>query len=164
MCQNTTMRVNGAWIKRYCVLCSRTYNTCCHNFPVGSRQAARVARICGTSLFLMSPGSDWAIIYTFPFVTTIPCSHNLSDRKTSNISHTKSPNWNVSRLSLAAVFAQSIEVRCSSRWWRCRWSSADRRCSNYIWVINNFAAHWSATYTRGLTVYTSTCNVSTQCL
>ena len=23
MCQNTTMRVNGAWIKRYCVLCSK---------------------------------------------------------------------------------------------------------------------------------------------
>ena len=22
--------------------------------------------------------------------------------------------------------------------WRCRWSSADRQCSNYIWVINNF--------------------------
>ena len=21
--------------------------------------------------------------------------------------------------------------------WRCSWSSADRRCSNYIWVINN---------------------------
>ena len=34
MCQNTTMRVNGAWIKRYCVLCSKTYNTLhsCHNF------------------------------------------------------------------------------------------------------------------------------------
>ena len=22
--------------------------------------------------------------------------------------------------------------------WRCSWSSADRRCSNYIWVINNY--------------------------
>ena len=35
MCQNTTMRVNGAWIKIYCVLCSKTYNTLhsCHNFP-----------------------------------------------------------------------------------------------------------------------------------
>ena len=27
MCQNTTMRVYGAWNKRYCVLCSKTYNT-----------------------------------------------------------------------------------------------------------------------------------------
>ena len=36
--------------------------------------------------------------------------------------------------------------------WRCSWSSADRRCSNYIWVINNLIAYWSATYIRGLTV------------
>ena len=28
-----------------------------------------------------------------------------------------------------------------SREWRCSWSSDDRRCSNYIWVINNFIAH-----------------------
>ena len=36
-----------------CVLCSKTYNTLhsCHNFPAGSRQAARGARICETSLF-----------------------------------------------------------------------------------------------------------------
>ena len=27
-----------------------------------------------------------------------------------------------------------------SREWRCSWSSAGRRCSNYIWVINNFIA------------------------
>ena len=25
--------------------------------------------------------------------------------------------------------------------WRCSWSSADRRCSNYIWVISNFIAY-----------------------
>ena len=28
-----------------------------------------------------------------------------------------------------------------SREWRCSWSSADRRCSNYIWVINNSIAY-----------------------
>ena len=38
---------------------------------------------------------------------------------------------------LAVVFAQSLEV---SREWRCSWSSADRRCPNYIWVFNNFIA------------------------
>ena len=27
MCKNTTMRVYGAWIKRYCVLCSKTYSS-----------------------------------------------------------------------------------------------------------------------------------------
>ena len=37
--------------------------------------------------------------------------------------------------------------------WRCSWSSADRRCSNYIWVINNFTANSGVTYIRGVTVY-----------
>ena len=36
--------------------------------------------------------------------------------------------------------------------WRCSWSSADRRCSNYIWVITNCIAYKGATYIRGLTV------------
>ena len=39
--------------------------------------------------------------------------------------------------------------------WRCSWSSAVRRCSNYIWVINNFIAYEGATYIRGLTVVCS---------
>ena len=30
--------------------------------------------------------------------------------------------------------------------WRYSWSSADRRCSNYIWVINNLIAYWGASY------------------
>ena len=39
------------------------------------------------------------------------------------------------------------------RWeWRCSWSSADRRCSNYIWVINNLFAYQSASYIRDSTV------------
>ena len=37
--------------------------------------------------------------------------------------------------------------------WRCSWSSADRRCSNYFWVINNLIAHKGATYIRDLTVF-----------
>ena len=39
--------------------------------------------------------------------------------------------------------------------WRCSWSSADRRCSNYIWVINNCIAYKGATYIRGFTVQTT---------
>ena len=35
-----------------------------------------------------------------------------------------------------------------SRKWRCSWSSADRRCSNYIWVIDNFIAYSDASYSR----------------
>ena len=32
--------------------------------------------------------------------------------------------------------------------WRCSWSSTDRQCSNYIWVINNFIAYKGATFIR----------------
>ena len=38
-----------------------------------------------------------------------------------------------------------------SREWRCSWSSADRRCSNYIWVIDNFII-LGAAYIRGFMV------------
>ena len=40
-----------------------------------------------------------------------------------------------------------------SREWRCSWGSADRRCSNYIWVIDNLIANLGASYIRELTVY-----------
>ena len=36
--------------------------------------------------------------------------------------------------------------------WRCSWNSAERRCSNYIWVINNFIPYQGASYIRDLTV------------
>ena len=36
--------------------------------------------------------------------------------------------------------------------WRCSWSSADRRCSNYIWLINNLIVYKGAAYIRDLTV------------
>ena len=42
--------------------------------------------------------------------------------------------------------------RVLSREWRCSWSSADRRCSNYIWVIDNFMTYQGASYIRGLRV------------
>ena len=52
MCRNTTMQVNEAWIKKCCMLCSKTYNTLhsCHNFPADLRQATRGTRICEMSL------------------------------------------------------------------------------------------------------------------
>ena len=36
--------------------------------------------------------------------------------------------------------------------WVCSLSSADRRCANHIWVINNLIAHWNASYIKDLTV------------
>ena len=35
----------------------------------------------------------------------------------------------------------------------CCWSSADKRYSNYIWMINNFIAYKGAAYIRCLTIY-----------
>ena len=54
------------------------------------------------------------------------------------------------------MFLVSIDSsQVLSREWRCSWRSADRRCSNYIWVINNFIANECATYIRGLVVGTT---------
>ena len=61
-------------------------------------------------------------------------------RKISNISSIKSRNLNVSRLVLQLSFA-IYRSQVLSRERRCRWSSADRRCSNYIRVINNFVTY-----------------------
>ena len=36
--------------------------------------------------------------------------------------------------------------------WRCSWSSADRQCSNYIWVINNFIANQGVSHIWVFTV------------
>ena len=54
-----------------------------------------------------------------------------------------------------AVFAKSLEARYEvlSWQWRCSWSSTDRRCSNNIWLIDNFIAYQGSTYIRGLTVF-----------
>ena len=56
--------------------------------------------------------------------------------------------------------SSSCSCLCPIHWsrmlsweWRCSWSSADRRCSNYIWVINNLIAYKGATYIRGFTVW-----------
>ena len=59
------------------------------------------------------------------------------------------------------LLVSSCSGLCPIQWsqmlsweWRCSWSSTDRRCSNYIWVINNFIAYKGATYIRGFTVVT----------
>ena len=42
---------------------------------------------------------------------------------------------------LAVGLYPSHWSRVLSREWRYSWSNADRRCSNYIWLINNFIAY-----------------------
>ena len=58
------------------------------------------------------------------------------------------------------ILVSSCRCVCPIHWsqvlirdWRCSWSSANRRCSKYIWVIANFISYWGASYIRGLTVF-----------
>ena len=73
-------------------------------------------------------------------------------RKTSSISRTKSQNLIVSNLVVLLSLLNPLKPGVKSREWRCSWSSADRRCSNYIWVVDNFIAYQGVTYIRGFTV------------
>ena len=57
------------------------------------------------------------------------------------------------------ILVSSCRCLCSIHWhqvlrrkWRCSWSSAGRRCSNYIWVINNLIAYKGAAYIRSVIV------------
>ena len=40
-----------------------------------------------------------------------------------------------------------------SREWKCSWSSAERRCSNYIWVVDNSIAYKGSSYMRDFMVF-----------
>ena len=57
------------------------------------------------------------------------------------------------------IFVSSCSCLCPIPWsqvlsreWRWSWGSADRRCSNYIWVTDNFIAFSCASYIWGLSV------------
>ena len=66
--------------------------------------------------------------------------HKQEYCKVSNIWHTKSGNL----MFLVSFCSCLYSIRWSqvlSREWRCSWSSADRRCSNYIWMIDNLIAY-----------------------
>ena len=60
-------------------------------------------------------------------------------RKNSNKRRTKFQNLNVSRPRMQLSLRNILKVLSGE--WRCSWSSADRRCSNYIWVINKLIAY-----------------------
>ena len=73
-------------------------------------------------------------------------------RQISNIICTK---WSKFQ-NLNVFFSRHCTIHRSqmlSREWRCSWSSADRWCSNYIWVIKNWIAHKGATYIREVWQY-----------
>ena len=67
--------------------------------------------------------------------------------------------WVVSDLKTSIFLLSSCSCLCviywsqvTSREWRCSRTSADRRCSNYIWVIKNVIAYQGAAYIGGLAV------------
>ena len=87
-------------------------------------------------------GSRVSVSQNFP--VNITDSYSIY-RKVSNIRRTKSQNLSVSLLGLQLFLYNRLKPRGWSQVfsgeWRCSWSSADRRSSNYIWVINNLIAH-----------------------
>ena len=70
--------------------------------------------------------------------------------QTSNISRTEFQNSNVFLVSSCSCLYSIHWKQVLSREWKCSWSSADRRCSNYIWVISKFIAYKGAPYIREL--------------
>ena len=85
-----------------------------------------------------------------------------------DLSHRPGLSNSYSNLFTSLVSSQactSCSCLCPIHWsqvlsweWRCSWSSADRRCSNYIWVTNNLIAYKGATYIRGLMVLICVCD------
>ena len=63
MCQNTTMRVNGAWLKTCYALCSKTLSTFGNMLQctVSSREATRSTCICETCLFSTQFMFNWGL-------------------------------------------------------------------------------------------------------
>ena len=67
-------------------------------------------------------------------------------------------HWRCSPCQTRRTVVMSVERSAtkgqSPGYWRCTWSwsSADRQCSSYIWMINYFIAYKDATYVRGLMV------------
>ena len=75
-------------------------------------------------------------------------SRGFNSNSNSGVGVGVDPNSN----SNSGVDPNPAWSQMSSREWRCSWSSADRRCSNYIWVIDNFIVYQGASYIRGFTV------------
>ena len=84
-----------------------------------------------------------------------PSIHSMY-RQVSNIRHTESQHLKDSR----TVLRLSLPNPLLGRERRCSWSSADRRCSNYIWVIKNFIANKGEAYIRGFTVVPFSMSIS----
>ena len=78
--------------------------------------------------------------------------------------------WDAPNLNTEMLLISACSCLCAIYWswvlsreWRWSWSSGDRRCSNYIWVINIFIAYWGVAYIRGFMV-SPLCHWSLACV
>ena len=146
MCKNSLH-----WHQNECCGVSNLWQLKCllkHLFRLTSKKILKPAAlltVCKGNPPVDSPHKGPVMQKAFPYhdailwqTTTI---HNKTYRKISNISGTK-----ISKLWM--FFTSSCSCLCPIQWsqvlsreWRCSWSSADRRYSDYIWVINNFIAY-----------------------
>ena len=79
-------------------------------------------------------------------------SWDIMCHQISNIRCAKYHNLNISHLFLVLqVSLSNLWSHVLSRESRCSWSSANRRCSNYIWVINNAIEYKGLSYVKYLT-------------
>ena len=96
-----------------------------------------ISRRCPKQLFHWCRISIYIYMHIYIYIHG---RHLFDYRQASNISRTKGQHLKDSRTVLW-LFCRIPWNQTSSRGWRCSWSSADRRCSNYIWVIDNFIAY-----------------------
>ena len=115
-------------------------------------------RLCHGQVILFHSFGLWLFIQSLIWTATVKIktplklniwwvitSHHLCDtisyyRQVSNIRRTKSQHLKILVPSCGCL-CRIPWSQMLSREWRCSWSSADRRCSNYIWVIDNFIAY-----------------------
>ena len=73
----------------------------------------------------------------------------FSYRKASSINRTKYQHLIFPVSSCNCICPIDLS-QVLSRQWRCSWSRVERRCCNYILVINNYITYCGAAYIRGL--------------
>ena len=99
--------------------------------------------------------------FTFDPIATVPCScmywsceqtegtcsscKHITELKTHTV---KFLIWDAPNSKTQMFLILACHCLCAIYWsqvlsgeWRCSWSSADRRCTNYIWVINNLSSY-----------------------
>ena len=69
------------------------------------------------------------------------CGYNMGTTVKSLIYGTPNPKTYMILVLFCICLCPIYWSQVLSREWRCSWSSAGRRCSNYIWVINNLVAY-----------------------